>query len=920
MAQLGNLLVTGSSRLLGKLFCSDVSVGNSLSVKTLSATNFTATNITTSGLTVNGNATTTGTLNVGNSQANGKISINGKVSIRDYANNGWLGINDTLAWTNGVYFGKTTVRTDGIFQVGDAGNKVLFNQSSAKFSVPVTINNSLAANNITATNVTVNDTLKAFKYELNTIQDLGGEFCVAPTIYIQSGAKVQVNKDNATTIVVSIQDTNAIKSDTIQGVRWAEKSKIKFQGKINGLSIRCNGIMKSKLNTVQNTMSLILTVDSNIANSFSTSVANATSYSDISVMLYQRVTKNSQAKDVYYPVGIRMSATGNANSAPYVDIWGSKSNSDPDTVYTVPSVRLGYLDGLKCGTYDCFGYGLYADNVYLNGTIISNSGTIGGFKIDNNSLNNGTWGTDKSVLVCTGTNIAKAVGGSSAINGWCFTAGSKFGVTTNGDLYASNANISGTITSEKGKIGKYTITGTSLWTGDGSTCSGIGGNQAFWAGSDSSNDAAFRVSYSGELVATNANITGTINTNDITATSGTIGSFKLDSTYLQSSDKTVGLSASSSDWAFWAGGFTSDTAKFRVTRAGQLYTSHITATGGTIGGWVITSDDIQGSNTYNGTLYTIGLKNVTTGGSSSFTISDQDFIYSDLTSNSETVRTIAIKPVGQIHLQGISTSGMPGYTILDNNGIQVSSLDQKLILFKSHLISNNPTSSTNSFYIYSQNILSHHIQLADEEYTNLINTSYGIYCSKDAFFGGNTEFGNWKISNTRIASSNTISMGAKEAGIMIVNEKDKPYVLVQNSSGNSLFSIEKNGSITHNGNTIGQTYVNSFTDNKAISNAVWTNTGVNITLPAGTYVIMGSVHFANAKGGRRAIRFASGSTGLAYTEQIVPVDSNATINSALQCQWIVSPTSQTTYNLQAFQASGGRINMTSSYIKAVRIS
>lgn len=920
MAQLGNLLVTGSSRLLGKLFCNDISVGNSLSVKTLSATNFTATNITTSGLTVNGNATTTGTLNVGNSQANGKISINGKVSIRDYANNGWLGINDTLAWTNGVYFGKTTVRTDGIFQVGDAGNKVLFNQSSAKFSVPVIINNSLAANNITATNVTVNDTLKAFKYELNTIQDLGGEFCVAPTIYIQSGAKVQVNKDNATTIVVSIQDTNAIKSDTIQGVRWAEKSKIKFQGKINGLSIRCNGIMKSKLNTVQNTMSLILTVDSNIANSFSTSVANATSYSDISVMLYQRVTKNSQAKDVYYPVGIRMSATGNANSAPYVDIWGSKSNSDPDTVYTVPSVRLGYLDGLKCGTYDCFGYGLYADNVYLNGTIISNSGTIGGFKIDNNSLNNGTWGTDKSVLVCTGTNIAKAVGGSSAINGWCFTAGSKFGVTTNGDLYASNANISGTITSEKGKIGKYTITGTSLWTGDGSTCSGIGGNQAFWAGSDSSNDAAFRVSYSGELVATNANITGTINTNDITATSGSIGSFKLDSTYLQSSDKTVGLSASSSDWAFWAGGFTSDTAKFRVTRAGQLYTSHITATGGTIGGWVITSDDIQGSNTYDGTLYTIGLKNVTTGGSSSFTISDQDFIYSDLTSNSETVRTIAIKPVGQIHLQGISTSGMPGYTILDNNGIQVSSLDQKLILFKSHLISNNPTSSTNSFYIYSQNILSHHIQLADEEYTNLINTSYGIYCSKDAFFGGNTEFGNWKISNTRIASSNTISMGAKEAGIMIVNEKDKPYVLVQNSSGNSLFSIEKNGSITHNGNTIGQTYVNSFTDNKAISNAVWANTGVNITLPAGTYVIMGSVHFANAKGGRRAIRFASGSTGLAYTEQIVPVDSNATINSALQCQWIVSPTSQTTYNLQAFQASGGRINMTSSYIKAVRIS
>ena len=523
MAQLGNLLVTGSSRLLGKLFCNDISVGNSLSVKTLNATNFTATSITTSGLTVNGNAITTGTLNVGNSQANGKISINGKVSIRDYANNGWLGINDTLAWTNGVYFGKTTVRTDGIFQVGDAGNKVLFNQSSAKFTVPVTINNSLAANNITATNVTVNDTLKAFKYELNTIQDLGGEFCVAPTIYIQSGATVNVSKASSTTITVSILDKTAITSDSIQGVRWAQNSKIKFQGKIDGLNIRCSGIMAAKLNTTANTMSLTLTVESSIADHFSTA-KNGASYSDVSVMLYQRYGKKigSTTENVYSPVGIRMSATGNANSAPYVDIWGNKSNSDPDTVYTVPSVRLGYLDGLKCDTYDCVGYGLYADNVYLNGTIISNSGTIGGFNINTNALVNGTWGTDKSVLMSTGTTENKAVGGSSAISGWCFTAGSKFGVTTSGDLYASNVNISGKVTSD-----------------------------------------------------------------NITATSGSIGSFKLDSTYLQSSDKTVGLSASSSDWAFWAGGSSATTAKFRVTRAGQLYTSNITAYGGTIGGWTI---------------------------------------------------------------------------------------------------------------------------------------------------------------------------------------------------------------------------------------------------------------------------------------------------------------------------------------------
>lgn len=859
MAQLGNLLVTGSSRLLGKLFCNDISV------KTLSATNFTATNITTSGLTVNGNATTTGTLNVGNSQANGKISINGKVSIRDYANNGWLGINDTGAWTSGVYFGSSVIRTDGGFQVGGSG-KIVLNTSSAKFNVPVTINNSFAANNITATNVTVNDTLKAFKYELNTIQDLGGEFCVAPTIYIQSGATVNASKASSTTITVSILDKTAITSDSIQGVRWAQNSKIKFQGKIDGLNIRCSGIMAAKLNTTANTMSLTLTVESAIADHFATA-KNGVSYSDISVMLYQRYGKKigSTTENVYSPVGIRMSATGNANSAPYVDIWGNKSNSDPDTVYTVPSVRLGYLDGLKCGTYDCVGYGLYADNVYLNGTIISNSGTIGGFNINTNALVNGTWGTDKSVLMSTGTTENKAVGGSSAISGWCFTAGSKFGVTTSGDLYASNVNISGKVTSD-----------------------------------------------------------------NITATSGSIGSFKLDSTYLQSSDKTVGLSATETNWAFWAGGSTGDTAKFRVTRAGTLYTRDITATGGTIGGWNITDDTIEGSNTYSDILYTIGMKNVVSESGDNYTnISDQAFIYSDITKDQVTTRTISIRPNGQIHLQGTSLSaesngGEPGYCVVHNNGFQVLSPDKKRTYFRTAILHNSDNSSSglyNNFTLYTQTMTSTHINICNlDDYANLINLNYGIYCSKYAFFGGSTEFGNWKISNTRIASSNTISMGAKEAGIMIVNEKDKPYVLVQNSSGDSLFSIEKNGSITHNGNTIGQTYVNSFTDNKAISNAVWANTGANITLPAGTYVIMGSVHFANAKGGRRAIRFTSGSTGLAYTEQIVPVDSNATINSALQCQWIVSPTSQTTYNLQAFQASGGRINMTSSYIKAVRIS
>lgn len=847
MAQLSNLLVTGSSRLLGKLFCSDISV------KTLSATNFTATSITTSGLTVNGNATTTGTLNVGNSQANGKISINGKVSIRDYANNGWLGINDTLAWASGVYFGKTTVRTDGIFQVGDAGNKVLFNQSSAKFTVPVTINNSLAANNITATNVTVNDTLKAFKYELNTIQDLGGEFCVAPTIYIQSGAKVQVNKDSATTIVVSIQDTNAIKSDTIQGIRWAEKSKIKFQGKINGLSLSCNGVMKSKLNTVQNTMSLTLTVDSSIANSFSTSVANATSYSDISVMLYQRVTKNSQAKDVYYPVGIRMSATGSTNAAPYVDIWGSKSNSDPDTVYTVPSVRLGYLDGLSTTlngiSISCNGYGLYADNVYLNGTIMSNSGTIGGFKIDYNSFTNGTWGTDKSVLVCTGTNSAKAVGGSSAISGWCFTAGSKFGVTTSGDLYANNANISGTITSEKGKIGKYTITGTSLWTGDGSTCTGIGGNQAFWAGSDSSNDAAFRVSYSGELVATNATISG-----DITATSGTIG----------------GCSIADGVLKVASGNITSVNAD-NIT-SGTLSADRIGANSITVS--KITTENLVGTN---------GWINLNKG----------TFNYG---SGKLTWDGTTLSMNGTITTNNITATGgtIGGWSLI--NGQLCSNIEHKTI--NNEIKYYHSQFDTTGIIFYE----------TDKNYKNGNPTL--VLGAKDGLT--QLSINTWKNNNP------LEELTIDNHGINIITKNSATGIFEQ------VFSLNMGGTIDctylyRNGNLIGETFYGNSTTAKAIKSGSWSNTNSSLTLTPGVYIMTGTILFAASKGGRLGARFATLDNGFDQTTNVIP-GTSAAATGYVQCQWIMSVTEGTKYYLQAWQSSGANVNVTASYMKAVRIA
>ena len=77
-------------------------------------------------------------------------------------------------------------------------------------------------------------------------------------------------------------------------------------------------------------------------------------------------------------------------------------------------------------------------------------------------------------------------------------------------------------TATSGKIGKYRIDDY-LITGSGSTCTGMGGTHAFWAGSDSSNDAPFRVGYDGKLYASDANISGIINSTD-----GSIGGWKIE--------------------------------------------------------------------------------------------------------------------------------------------------------------------------------------------------------------------------------------------------------------------------------------------------------------------------------------------------------------------------------------------------------
>ena len=294
MAQLNNLIVTGSSRFLNKVYFSN-------------------------GGTFNGN------LNVIN---NGDININsgnlqlyGRIALQGF--DSWLRINEPKHFTSGIYCGNGTLRTDGEFQVGANGDCFIANSSAitcnrslivnagVDFGYGATIRNAglelyfttpfidfhfnnsnndftsriieskesvlsingvtcsssnLTANNVSATNVNVStrinadaataifnnvyvkDELRSTTWAIDNITNLGSTFYVSPCI-IFTNPSVYINSKSGTTVTLTITDNNII-SSTIGGQTWTSGSKIKLMGRINTSVLGVvNGTMARQLNT-----------------------------------------------------------------------------------------------------------------------------------------------------------------------------------------------------------------------------------------------------------------------------------------------------------------------------------------------------------------------------------------------------------------------------------------------------------------------------------------------------------------------------------------------------------------------------------------------------------------------------------------------------------------------------------------------
>lgn len=580
MAQLGNLLVKGSSRFLNKAYFEDISIAG---------TSF-----------FSGNISTDGTLNIGaNKASNALLYLNNKIAVR--AVDSWLRINDTSTnFTSGVYFGNSDVRTDKEFQVGDGGKYFKINSSSLDVNVPsafsqrTTHNGGLISPTISSNlisfvkngntlpkidgadatailnELTVLSTLRAKEYELDHVQNLGGTFMVSPSFICTEGStSVTVSAISGSEVTFVIKDNATLTKTEIATASWVLNSQIKLSGKIgNAILANATGTITKSVDTNNHTITVKVDVGSSAVGNFTVNTTySGSQVSKLALMMFRNASG--------YRLGIYLESYSSENKKPVINIFDGSG--------TDPKVVLGKLDGTpKVNNVSPTGYGLYSDNAFLKGTIIATSGTIGGFTLSTDSIQNGTFGQDGSVMMCLGSNNSASIGGSGNINGWTFTAGSKFGVTKNGAMYAtsgkiggfnidstylqssdktvglsasasdwalwaggagtdtakfrvnhagklwaSNATIAGNITATSGKIGKYNITNNYLISGSGSTCTGMGGNQAFWAGSNDSSIAPFHVSYDGSLYASKANISGIINSTD-----GSIGGWKISSNKL----------------------------------------------------------------------------------------------------------------------------------------------------------------------------------------------------------------------------------------------------------------------------------------------------------------------------------------------------------------------------------------------------
>lgn len=215
---------------------------------------------------------------------------------------------------------------------------------------------------------------------------------------------------------------------------------------------------------------------------------------------------------------------------------GTFASSNADSVFLIPS---GSTTTANIGGYgsNVGGWVITSRNTFgvnKNGGMYCTYGKIGGWVIDTNRLYNSgaVLGTSGIFLYPNGTSINNNIGGSgSGYKTWVIITGSNFGVTSDGVLYATGANISGTITATDGNIGGWNISSGQLsYVVNSTDTIGASGSAFLIPGGKTttnsiggSNNTALKWTF------TSGNNFGVTNTGAMYCTSGKIGGMTIDS-------------------------------------------------------------------------------------------------------------------------------------------------------------------------------------------------------------------------------------------------------------------------------------------------------------------------------------------------------------------------------------------------------
>lgn len=258
--------------------------------------------------------------------------------------------------------------------------------------------------------------------------------------------------------------------------------------------------------------------------------------------------------------------------------------ADKEVKGTTKAIGIGLVSDTKEENfYVTYDGKLKATEAEIEGTIYAKQGKIGcssksssdGWTIEKNKLYSGSDSNHVELNSNSEEEFAMWAGSNDSTS----AKNSKFAVSKNGKLYAKEGNIGG-----------WEMMGSYLKATSGTVGMASSGSAAFWAGSNLSQDstsipsnsseARFLVTRSGKLYCASADISGRI-----TADSGTIGGWTIQSNYLTSD---------SGDTTLWANG--------------EIECDNLQCTGGKIGGWNITSNTLYGGNMTlngsNGEIYT----------------------------------------------------------------------------------------------------------------------------------------------------------------------------------------------------------------------------------------------------------------------------------------------------------------------------